>query len=259
MSARGLFDELVFIFILVMFIRMFVVEIYKIPTGSMTPTLLGGNVSHVDVTGDGHEELLFWDASSAFGPLMYRWDGQRFIFDQRLPISPQQYRDWKDRGLIRTQNDRIMVTKLPYLFRQPSRGDIVVFKVPPVIYDPDTPIYIKRVAGEPGETLRFSPDGRLMADGETVRQPEFFSRQHYQSFIDANSEDVPPEEILYERIPGGRREIVEMNVPEDEVYVLGDNAHGSRDSRYWGGVPLEAVKGRAFLRIFPFSQIRFLQ
>ena len=258
-GPRGIFDEVLFVLLLVMFLRMFIVEIYKIPTGSMTPTLLGGAVSHIDVTGDETRELLFWDDQAArAGPLMYRWNGERFVFSQRLMVPERHRRDWAERSLIRNQFDRILVSKLPYLFRRPRQGEIVVFKVLPEHYSPEAPIYIKRLVGEPTQTLSFTREGRLVADGELVREPEFFRHQQYDPTVPRGRPTILQPEIEYEPLPGERLLIRRIDVPPGHVYLFGDNAHGSLDSRFFGALPIPHVKGRAFLRVYPFTQIRFL-
>jgi signal peptidase I len=50
-----------------------------------------------------------------------------------------------------------------------------------------------------------------------------------------------------------------VTVPEDEFYVFGDNSGNSLDSRYWGGVEIERLKGRAFLRYWPLDKISLLR
>lgn len=265
-GIRGFFDELIFICVIVMFFRMFVVELYKIPSGSMTPTLLGGSVARVDFDGDGMKELLFFDLSSTPGeaqPLVYKWNPrrQRYIYFNRIPIDGGIVQGWRRDGIVHDQFDRILVSKIPYIFRIPRRGDIVVFKVPPRIYTDDASIFIKRVAGLPGESLSFNKNGRLMVNDQLVNQPDFYQTQLYESDV----QNTDREETRFTQFShvtyfpvGSGVHIERILVPDNELYAFGDNALGSLDSRFWGGVPIPNAKGRAFLRIWPLNQIKFL-
>lgn len=265
-GIRGFFDELIFICVIVMFFRMFVVELYKIPSGSMTPTLLGGRIARMDVDADGAKELLFFDPSSPSSesqPLVYKWSPQRdrYVYYSRITLDSSLVQDWKRTGVIHEQFDRILVSKIPYMFHQPRRGDIVVFKVPPRIFDQDASIFIKRVAGEPGESLCFDKNGRLMVNDQLVNEPDFYQTQLYEQIVQNITDEkrfTRFDSVLYQPIGAGAR-IERIVVPNNELYVFGDNAHGSLDSRFWGGVPVPNVKGRAFLRIWPLNQIKFLR
>ena len=250
-------DELIFVFMIVLFIKMFLVELYKIPSGSMTPTLLGGPVAHVDVNQDKIEDIVFWADNRE--TLVFLKQGDRFVYSSDVRITPQQASIWRSGGLIVNQFDRILVNKLAYYFASPERGDVVVFKVPERIYRDEAPIYIKRLAGTPGETLSFTPEGGLIANGNMVESPAFYTTQRYIYNVDphVNGFHQRPE-INYLNRPGGLAEH-SIRVPENEYYVFGDNAHGSLDSRYWGGVPFDHFKGRAFMRVFPLRQIKFIQ
>ncbi|MCE5229311.1 signal peptidase I [bacterium] len=262
-GVRGFVDELIFICVIVMFFRMFVVELYKIPSGSMTPTLLGGRVTKVDLDGDGIKELLFRDPNS-IEPLSYKWNGERYIYAGHVPVPSALIDDWDASGRFRYQFDRILVSKIPYMFHNPQRGDIVVFKVPPIIFKPDASIYIKRVAGLPGEQISFNRDGRLMINDQLIEHPDFYRTQHYEAIVpnDSGVTDRPPNLHLFPNVSyfpvGAGMRLERILVPDGMAYVFGDNAQGSLDSRFWGGVPLPNIKGRAFLRIWPLNQIKFL-
>ena len=119
--ARDLFDELVFVFVLVMFVKMFIVEIYKIQTVSMTPTLLCGKVAYVDWDGDGDRELFFWQDTGGIPepPHLYVRENGRYLYAGRQPVPAEELGRWYSEKLIRVQSDRILVSKLPYLFREP--------------------------------------------------------------------------------------------------------------------------------------------
>lgn len=250
-------DELIFVFLIVLFIKMFLVELYKIPSGSMTPTLLGGLVAHEDVNGDQKKDIVFWTDSR--DALVFVDQGERYVFTRDVRVSPQQAKTWHQAGLITPQFDRILVNKLAYNFKQPERGDVVVFKVPDRIYREEAPIYIKRLVGTPGEELSFDADGGLVVAGKPVESPGFFQTQRYVPVIEPHVGGFHERpEIQYTVQQGGLRE-TSIRVPEGEYYVFGDNAHGSLDSRYWGGVPFEHFKGRAFMRVFPLFQIKLIK
>lgn len=140
--------------------------------------------------------------------------------------------------------DRLFVNKFVYYFRPPEIGDIVVFKTPPAIYEPRKPIYVKRVVGIDGDEVCIRPDGRLYVDGERVAHPSILSIDYSNRVVD---------------LSGRLKLFVCEDVPEDEVYVFGDNSRHSYDSRSWGGVPIENIKGKAVLRWWPPSRFGLLE
>ena len=139
--------------------------------------------------------------------------------------------------------DRILVEKLrPRLDRtrhQPlPLNSIVVFRAPePLVqagYDPDAAL-IKRVVGRPGDLLEVR-DGRLWRNGAAVEEPWL------------------SEDISYVMAP--------VTVPDNELWVMGDNRNASLDSHLWGPLPEADVIGTAILRYWPLSRfgpIRFSQ
>ena len=113
----------------------------------------------------------------------------------------------------------ILVNRLAYKIGNPVRGDIVVFSFP---MDPRQDL-IKRVIGLPGESISVQ-DGKVMINGVPLEEP----------YIAA-----PP-------IYNGTWE-----VPEGQLFVLGDNRNESKDSHEWGLLPVENVVGRAILIYWP--------
>ena len=113
----------------------------------------------------------------------------------------------------------ILVNRLAYKIGNPVRGDIVVFSFP---MDPRQDL-IKRVIGLPGESISVQ-DGKVMINGIPLEEP----------YIAA-----PP-------IYNGTWE-----VPEGQLFVLGDNRNESKDSHEWGLLPMENVVGRAILIYWP--------
>jgi signal peptidase I len=245
-------DALVIAFVLAMFVRVFVVELFKIPTGSMTPTLLGDYVAEIDWDRDGTLDLVVRGQS---GSLVFINKGDRYEIDRSAEVTKPQADQWMRDGTFKPQYDRILVNKLAYLFSSPKRGDVIVFKVPLVIWDPAKPIYIKRAVGLPGETIDIG--GRLKANGEPVEEPDFFRHQRYINEVNLGSHRFQPQPYIdYEPAGFAGDRILEVRVPGDGLYVLGDNTDSSLDSRYWGVVPVENVKGRAFLRYWPINKIK---
>lgn len=246
-------DALVIAFVLAMFVRVFVVELFKIPTGSMTPTLLGDYVAEVDWDADGTRDLVVRGQNQS---LVFLRRGDRYEIDRTAHVSPADEMAWQRDGTLKPQYDRILVNKLAYVFSPPKRGDVVVFKVPLVIWDPNKPIYIKRAVGMPGEEIEI--EGRLRAGGREVEEPEFFRHQQYLNEIGLHSFDRQPY-VEYEGSGFSDDRIVRVHVPEDGLYVLGDNTDSSLDSRYWGAVPLVNLKGKAFLRYWPINKIKIIR
>lgn len=126
--------------------------------------------------------------------------------------------------------DRLIVEKVSYYFRDPKRGEIVVFKPPEQLQRQGYELnqaFIKRVIGTEGDTVAVR-DGRVYIDGEVLPEDYIAEPPSYQ---------FPP-------IP----------VPEDQAIVLGDNRNNSNDSHIWGFLPEENVIGRAVFRFWPLSR-----
>jgi signal peptidase I len=138
-----------------------------------------------------------------------------------------------------SHGERVIVNKLIYPFREPRRGEVIVFLAP------EGKDYIKRVIGLPGE--------RVKVIGDTV-------------YVNGTPIDEPyiREEVERARAEGGSYNIgstEEFVVPDDALFVLGDNRPESLDSRssFVGFVPLDNVKGRADLVYWPIGDFRFVQ
>lgn len=123
--------------------------------------------------------------------------------------------------------DRVLANKFIYDFTDPDRGDVVVFESVEV----EGQDLIKRVVGTPGDTVEVR-EGTLYVNGE--RQEEPYTNQR-------GSGISPPQE--------------EFEVPEDTVFVMGDNRANSRDSRFFGAVPEENIEGDAFVIFWPPTRL----
>ena len=190
--AREYLESVVVAVILALFIRTFVVQAFKIPTGSMETNLLIGD--HLLVN-----KLVY---SPSYGPL------EEAVFGKR-PI---------------------------------ERGHVVVFKFPE---DPARD-FIKRVIGLPGETVEIR-DKKVFIDGQPLDEP-------YTFFKDLPLRHDDPEYGL--RGDGERDRWGPQVVPEGKLFVMGDNRDNSRDSRYWGFLPIDQVKGRALLVYWSYQATR---
>ena len=174
-TFRELFEAAAIAILLALFIRTFVVQAFKIPSGSMEPSLLIGD--HILVN--------------------------KFIYGVKLPF-------------LRT-------TVIPV--RSPQRDDVIVF-IYPVDKSKD---FIKRVIGLPGDEIKMIGQD-IIINGE--RHPDkhgFFAKQGRPGQNPSGFSFGP------------------VTVPEDHYFVMGDNRDYSYDSRYWGFVPFQDIKGEAFI------------
>lgn len=129
-------------------------------------------------------------------------------------------------------NKFIYGTKIPFTDRiifslkKPERGDIIVFKFP----EDEKKDFIKRVIGLPGDVIEIK-DKRVYVNGT-------FIEESYAAHTDT---------IVYPTGIQPRDNIGPVVVPQDSYFVMGDNRDFSLDSRYWGFVKLNKIKGKAFV------------
>jgi len=115
-------------------------------------------------------------------------------------------------------NQRLIIEKISYRFHSPTRGDIVVIRRP----QPDP--LIKRIIGLPGETVEIH-DGQVYINGTPLNEP----------YLTQPTVGIMPARL----------------VPEEHIFVLGDNRGSSNDSRAFGMVSFDDIIGRAWLRYWP--------
>jgi signal peptidase I len=175
-TLREYAEAIVVALVLALFIRTFVVQAFKIPSGSMEPTLQIGD--HILVN--------------------------KFIYGVKIPFTSIQ------------------------LFRleEPQRGDVLVFIYP---LDPSKD-FIKRVVAVEGDTVKVV-NKKLYINGIEVPDPHA----------------VYTEESALSGEGQKRDNFGPVTVPKGALFVLGDNRDRSLDSRFWGFVPLEDVRGKAFI------------
>jgi len=134
---------------------------------------------------------------------------------------------------------------MPY--RDVERGDIVVF------HHPDPPYLVKRVVGVPGDHIRIE-DGRVTVNGATLDEPyaafEPAAPNPFRDNFPAQVYTDPNIDPIWWRELQGLTQNGELVVPPGEYFMLGDNRNHSKDSRFWGFVPRQAIIARPLVIYF---------
>jgi signal peptidase I len=141
------------------------------------------------------------------------------------------------------EDDRVLVNKLSYKIGDVQRGDIIVFSRPagaPGTIDD----FIKRVIALPGETISFS-EGDVFIDGRSL------SEDYVHDALTTTNDIIPG----CDNAPAVTDT---CRVPDDMVFVMGDNRRASFDSRRFGPVNTDTIVGRSFLKVWPIGDIGFL-
>ncbi|MBX4209412.1 signal peptidase I [Candidatus Parcubacteria bacterium] len=126
----------------------------------------------------------------------------------------------------------LIVDEMTYRFREPERGDVLIFK-----YPQDTSKYfIKRLIGLPGETVD------VKSDSVTI-----INKEHPEGIL-------LNEPYIHSRTFGNLR----ITLSPDEYFVMGDNRLVSSDSRIWGPLPKSDIVGRPIVRLLPFNRVDYL-
>ncbi len=187
-TLREYFESICVAVILALFVRTFIFQAFKIPTGSMEDNLLVGD--HLIVN-----KMLYAPTQAAF----------------ERKIEP---------------------------IRSVRRKDVIVFKFP----DEPQRDFIKRVIGLPGERIRIE-NKKVYINGEPLEEP-------YVKFL------YPPGggEQFYSDPRGDN--MPEMVIPEGRYFVMGDNRDNSHDSRFWGTLPADLLKGRALIIYWSYAADR---
>jgi len=124
-------------------------------------------------------------------------------------------------------NDRIIAGRLNYMFSEPKRGDIVVFKYP----DDESVLFVKRIIGLPGDTVSISK-GSVYINDQKLDEP-----------------------YLTTTIVGN---FGPYTVPEGSYFMMGDNRNNSKDSRYWNNtfVKKDKILGKALFKYYPIQDFK---
>jgi signal peptidase I len=184
-------EALIIAIILALTIRVFVVQAFKIPSGSMIPTLLIGDHILVSKLAYGFQLPKDCEFQVSFPPVT--------CFSSTIVMD----------------------------FDSPERGDVIVFRYP----EDENKDFIKRVIGTPGDVIEIQ-NKTVLVNGEAFVDKDFTQR-------------VDPG-IIDGRI-NPRDNFGPITVPADSYFVMGDNRDQSLDSRFWGFVKMDKIKGRAFL------------
>ena len=190
-TAREYFESICVAVILALFVRTFVVQAFKIPTGSMENNLLIGD--HLLVN------------KFVFAPT------RTWLEDKLLPIDPIK------------------------------RGDIIVFKYPE---DPERD-FIKRTIGLPGETVELR-NKKVYINGQPLDEP-------YVHFLEPPRVNIDGHEVTSLDV---RERYGPVTVPPNQYFVMGDNRDNSQDSRYWGFLQRDYIKGKALVIYWSYEAER---
>jgi signal peptidase I len=184
--VREYAESIIIAIILALVIRTFVVQAFKIPSGSMEDTLAIGD--HILVN--------------------------KFIYGTKVPFT--------DRRILK--------------IRDPRRGDVIVFEYPE---DPSKD-FIKRVIGTPGDVVQVK-DKKVYVNGKLYENPHEVHKEN----------DIIPE------VQNPRDNTKPISVPANSYFVMGDNRDRSYDSRFWGVVKNDKIKGLAFIKYWSWDKDNF--
>ncbi len=183
-------EAIVVAMLLAFAIRVFVVQAFKIPSGSMIPTLLIGD--HILVS------------KLSYG---FQWPTDCKLQWNLPPVN-------------------CYASKTVVTFGAPQRGDIIVFRFP----EDEEKDFIKRIVGVPGDTVQLR-NKVVLVNGEPLEDKAFTQR------IDPG---------IIDSTINPRDNFGPVTVPEGSYFVMGDNRDQSLDSRFWGYVREEKIRGKAF-------------
>ena len=154
----------------------------------------------------------------------------------RVYVFQQYYIDGPSMQTTLGPNDRVLVNKLSYSLHDIRRGDVIVFdRVTNEIVHDDL---IKRVIALPNETVTIK-SCVVFIDGQELQEP----------YLDQDQLSNPD---LGDRC-GSHSDLAAVLVPENDVFVMGDNRQQSFDSRDFGAIEESKVRGRAFVVLWPFG------
>ncbi len=169
-------------------------------------------------------ELMEW-IKSIFIAVIIAMFIKTFIFNTTYVLGNSMYPTLHER-------DRLIANKIPLYFSGPKRGDIVLLDAP----DDTKKKYIKRVIGIEGDKIEII-DGKVYLNGEELEE----------DYIEKNSYTHTYNEDTWE-------------IKDGYVFVLGDNRlqGASKDSRFFGSVPKESIKGITRIRFFPLKRMKII-
>ena len=257
--------------------RTYFIQPFKIPTGSMQPTLFGIQYETMATPGFMNKPPLnsiTWLVYGAWHKVMRAKESGHLTYDRTAQspdvlsfyIGSRRYDIPKDGATGLTQyitkgtvlwqglkiaGDHVFVNKVKWNFQRPKRGQIMVFNTDNIEGLPPKTHYIKRMVGMPGETVSIDPP-YLMIDGEAHLETEPIRR------ITEKENGYLGYQLVSLRTSDPRKHQMrttrdKLKLGEREYCAMGDNTGNSRDSRYWGAVPEDNLVGPAFAIYWPFS------
>ncbi|MGG1644177.1 signal peptidase I [Paenibacillus sp. NRS-1782] len=140
-------------------------------------------------------------------------------------------------------DERVVVNKLIYDFRDPKPNEVVVFHVRKEGKD-----FIKRVIGIAGDTIKYQGDN-LYVNGKKVEE----------SYIQGAIQEAHAKGEYYNHVDFPNATITESKVPEGTIFVMGDHRNNSRDSRAIGFVSIKDIVGRVDVVFWPLGNAQWVK
>ncbi len=137
-------------------------------------------------------------------------------------------------------SDRVLANRFVYHFRNPKRGEVVVFDTPPLARERCGAggTFVKRLVGLPGDTWD-EQRGIVYINGKRLDEP--YIKPDRRDLQTLRMQDIPPGTL--------------KRIPKGEYLMMGDNRAQSCDSRVWGLVPRKNLIGKAFLTYWPLGRL----
>jgi len=307
--ARENIEVLLVALAVAMGIRTFFLQPFKIPTGSMQPTLFGVTSENLLGSADGQiptgwQRVREWFEGVSYVHVVAEDDGllesiqepptRLLIFNikQTLVVGGKPYTIWfppdygappggtlqqraglslgqsfhKGEDMVKLKviaGDHLFVDRLTYNFRQPDRGEIVVFETAGIPEEyrrrygiPGDQFYIKRLVGLGGERVQIGNDRHLIIDGKRLDA----STPHFEKLYSFNPNESPRPDHYSGHVNRPEWAPFFLNnpdgvaIPKGHYMVMGDNTMNSLDSRFWGYFPASYVIGKSFFVYWPLTE-----
>lgn len=156
-----------------------------------------------------------------------------FLFVYYLVLQPHKI---DGPSMLPTLHDRdyIFTDKLTYRFKEPKRGDIIVFQPPEAAAHRSSKDFIKRIIGLPGEEVKVDAD-HVYINGNLLEETylPFETKTFGSGFLEDGQT---------------------ITVPPNSFFVMGDNREYSSDSRSWGFVTKGSITGKAWVHYWPLDK-----
>ena len=231
-AIRENIEVLLVAVIVAMAVRTFFIQPFKIPTGSMQPTLYG-----------------IYPPPETPSPEPYKTLQGPSILERIVGILFQgnMYEEYG----YRSRGDHIFVDKISYHFRKPQRGEVIVFDTSHIteLGNARGKFYIKRLIGLENDVIQIQPP-HVLVNGQVLDSRPAFERMYscqngYHGYVIING------------FPGSRylnSPDATYTVPPRHLFVMGDNSRSSLDGRFWGSLPQKDLVGRAVFVYWPFTK-----